>query len=60
MDEHRKRPPFGILLCGMIIGLAIGTIATKQDHFVLWTIIGPILGTITGFILQAWCVRRRH
>ena len=35
MDEYRNEPPFGILLGGMIIGLAIGTIAAKHDHFVL-------------------------
>jgi hypothetical protein len=59
MDERPTRnPPFGMLLCGMIIGLALGTIAAKRDHFVLWMIIGPILGTVAGLFLQAWWIRR--
>ena len=52
MDEPRSKPTFGFLICGMVIGLSLGVIATKQDHFVLWMIGGPILGTIAGAFLE--------
>jgi hypothetical protein len=55
----KERTKFGFLLCGMVIRLSLGTIATKQDHNVLWMIVGPILGTVAGGFLEAFADHRR-
>jgi hypothetical protein len=59
MSEEGGRPTFGFLICGMVIGLSLGTIATKQDHNVLWMIVGPILGTVAGGFLESFACDRK-
>ena len=48
-----RKPTFGFLTLGMVIGFGIGLIILKQDHNVLWLIIGPIIGAVAGGYLES-------
>jgi hypothetical protein len=51
-----QKPTFGILmlLLGMVIGFSLGVIVAKQDHNVLWVIVGPIVGAVAADCLKSW------
>jgi 4-hydroxybenzoate polyprenyltransferase len=56
-----KRNPMNgifVLSLGMVIGFSFGVIAMKQDHNVLWVIVGTIFGAVTADFFKSW-VRRK-
>jgi len=55
---RNERKPFGFLICGMVIGLALGIIYAKRLHAVEGMIAGPLLGAFAGMLLERFTAPR--
>ncbi len=59
--DDRRRPTFGFLLFGLLLGFGAGMAVAKHNHgqAVLAVIAGLFLGPIAGAVVEAHYVRRR-